>query len=95
MRRDSTNKKGVLRLRLRKNALDPLRIIAHSGVMEDPISDIEARSREINAPLSVILKEAGVHGSTWRRWKSERNSPTVSKLRKIYDAIDRLKKPSR
>lgn len=61
------------------------------GSMDDPVAEIERRAQSLNLPLDVILKEASVHGTTWRRWKRDSNGPTYRSLKKIHDAIERLK----
>lgn len=64
---------------------------------ESVIADIESRARRIGVPIRQVCIEAGVHPTTFSRWKvSERNpDPKGANLKlvgQLYDAIDRLAK---
>lgn len=67
---------------------------------EAVIADIENRAREAAVSIRRVCIEAGVHPTTFSRWKkSERNpDPQGANLKlvgQLYDAIERLKKPVR
>ena len=59
------------------------------------IADIELRAREAGASIRQVCIEAGVHPTTFSRWKrSEKNpEPQGANLKlvgQLYQAIDRL-----
>lgn len=67
---------------------------------ESVIADIEHRARQAAVTIRQVCIEAGVHPTTFSRWKkSERNpDPQGANLKlvgQLYEALDRLAHPRR
>lgn len=53
------------------------------------IADLEARAKALSVPISRICFDAGVHPTTFSRWKlSARNSDPIGASLKSLTAID-------
>lgn len=62
---------------------------------QDIISEIEERAAKLKLPISEVCREAGVHPTTFSRWKlSEKNSQpigaTIKSLSALTETLDRL-----
>lgn len=62
---------------------------------ESVIADIEAKALGAGLTIARLCEEAGVHPTTFSRWKrSERNpeplGATLNSIAKLHDALDRL-----
>lgn len=54
------------------------------------VAEIEARAKAIGLPMSDVCQKAGVHPTTFSRWKlSERNPEPIGATMKSLAAIDR------
>lgn len=47
------------------------------------IHDIEERADRANVPMSVLCKKAGIHQTTWWRWKAKKVTPTKRHLYRL------------
>lgn len=64
---------------------------------QEIIANLEARARRIGLPMAEVCKRAGIHPTTFSRWKlSERNPApkgatiaSVEKLVRVIDAAER------
>ena len=57
------------------------------------MTDLAARITEIERlglPLDEILRRAGVHRTTWNRWKGGRGWPQMRKWAQIEEAVAAL-----
>lgn len=53
------------------------------------IADLEARAKALSVPISRICSDAGVHPTTFSRWKlSERNPDPIGASLRSLTAID-------
>lgn len=53
------------------------------------IAELEARARAVGLPMSEVCSRAGVHPTTFSRWKlSDKNSDPVGASLKSLSAID-------
>lgn len=64
------------------------------------IADIEARAWDVGISINALCRQAGVHPTTFSRWKrSERNpeplTPTFRTIRKLYDALSAIEAKGR
>lgn len=67
---------------------------------ENLIADIEMRAFCAGISISALCREAGVHPTTFSRWKkSDRNpepiSVTLRSIKKIYDTLAAIEAKSR
>lgn len=67
---------------------------------EEIIANIEARAWDVGISISALCREAGVHPTTFSRWKkSERNPEPISltwrSIEKIYAALAAAEAKSR
>lgn len=56
------------------------------------IARIEAEAEQYGISLGDICQSAGVHRSTWQRWKSGRVGPTWRKLEAVKAALAEARK---
>ncbi len=64
---------------------------------QEIIANLEARAKRIGLPMAEVCKRAGIHPTTFSRWKlSERNPApkgatiaSVEKLARVIDAAER------
>lgn len=54
------------------------------------IKAIERRAKEKGVAISALLQIADIHRSTWARWKSGDNGPTMAKWNRVEDAAAKL-----
>lgn len=59
------------------------------------ISDIEERAAKLKLPISEVCRVAGVHPTTFSRWKRSEKNPqpigaTIKSLSALTEALDRL-----
>lgn len=54
------------------------------------LNEIAKRIGDAGSNVSELCREAEVARSTWDRWVSGRNSPTLATLEKVQDAADRI-----
>lgn len=62
---------------------------------ESVIKDIEERARQARVPLYVLCSRAGVHPSTFSRWKktprnSEPKGASMLNIERLYAALDQI-----
>lgn len=67
---------------------------------EEIIASIEARAWDVGISINALCRQAGVHPTTFSRWKkSDRNpepiSVTLRSIEKIYDALAIVEAKSR
>lgn len=67
---------------------------------EEIIASIEARAWEVGISINALCREAGVHPTTFSRWKkSDRNpepiSLTMRSIEKLYEALSAIEAKSR
>lgn len=54
------------------------------------ISSIERRLRLARIPLRHLFREAGINGSTWTRWRSNKTSPRLTTWNDVQRATEDL-----
>lgn len=62
---------------------------------QDIIADIERRAKEAGVSISELCEEAGIHPTTFSRWKRSDRNPapigaTIKSLSALTDALDRI-----
>lgn len=64
------------------------------------VADIERRAKAAGVNISELCREAGVHPTTFSRWKLSDGNPdpigaNIKSLSKLAEALDRFKSPRR
>lgn len=59
------------------------------------IAEIEDLARFAGVPIATVCKRAGVHPTTFSRWKLSRRNPepmgaNLASIRKLYEALGEL-----
>lgn len=67
---------------------------------ESIIADIEGRAWSVGVSVTALCKQAGVHPTTFSRWKKSERNPqpigaTLHSIGKLYDALDQVEKTTR
>lgn len=67
---------------------------------ESIIADIEARAWSLGISINSLCKRAGVHPTTFSRWKKSERNPepigvTLKTVRKLYSALDAIEAQAR
>ena len=67
---------------------------------ETIIADIEARAWSVGVSIGTLCREAGVHPTTFSRWKKSERNPepigaTLHSIGKLYDALEALERGRR
>jgi hypothetical protein len=62
---------------------------------QDIIADIEGRAAKLKLTIGDLCREAGVHPTTFSRWKKSEKNPqpigaTIKTLSAITDVLDQL-----
>lgn len=62
---------------------------------QEIVTDIEARARALGKSISAVCRRAGVHPTTFFRWKKTRRQPkpspaSMDRVEAIYDALDAI-----
>lgn len=62
---------------------------------QDIIATIENRAAKLGVSISEVCQQAGVHPTTFSRWKRSEKNPqpigaTIKSLSALTDALDRL-----
>lgn len=65
---------------------------------QDIIATIEIRAAKLNISISELCQEAGVHPTTFSRWKKSEKNPqpigaTIKSLSALTDELDRRENP--
>ncbi len=58
--------------------------------MNDPIEDFERECADAGVQPEAALIKAGLHRSTWFRWKAGKVSPTFRSLNAAREALGRM-----
>jgi len=64
------------------------------------IAEIEGRAKKLNLSISEVCRKAGVHPTTFSRWKLSDKNPepvgaTIKSLRALSDVLDAAEAPQR
>lgn len=64
---------------------------------QDIIAEIESRAARLKLPISEVCETAGVHPTTFSRWKKSEKNPdpigaTLKTIEALTAALDRLEK---
>jgi hypothetical protein len=67
---------------------------------QDIVASIEERAAKLKLSISDVCQEAGVHPTTFSRWKKSDKNPqpigaTIKSLSALTDALDRLEGEAR
>ncbi len=57
--------------------------------MEFDVAEIERRAKAKKLTIAEVCWRAGVHTSTYQRWKSRHHLPSLRLLKKINEVLDR------
>lgn len=56
--------------------------------LTDTLEAIERRATERGVEISDVLLAAGVHRTTWERWRAGSHLPTYRKLMALQQAVE-------
>lgn len=56
----------------------------------DEIAELEREVKEASLPIEDVLDKAGVHRSSWTRWKNGTHSPRMDNWSMVRDTARRL-----
>jgi len=67
---------------------------------ESIIADIESRAWSVGISINALCKRAGVHPSTFSRWKKSERNPepigvTLKSVRKLHSALETIEAQAR
>jgi hypothetical protein len=62
---------------------------------QEIINEIERRAWEARVSISCLCQRAGLHPTTFSRWKRSADNPipmaaTTASLKKLFDALDQI-----
>lgn len=77
---------------LRLKTYTAKRIIAPMIDLAEVIRQIEARAKRRGVDIESVLDAAGVHRSTWNRWRAGTHFPQLRKLQGIERAVETAKR---
>ncbi len=49
-------------------------------------SEIETRAKALGRSMTAVCREAGIHWSTWYRWRAGTTSPSIDVCSRLLDA---------
>lgn len=56
-------------------------------MQNDPLAQLEADAAVSGVEMEAVLKQAGVAGTTWWRWKEKRFEPRAATVRRMREAL--------
>ena len=56
-------------------------------------SEIEAEAKSAGLSITALCEKAGVHPSTFHKWKSEQHHPKINVVQRFLNAIKSVRTP--